>query len=379
MKNTIPFLFLLLAIHFNGFSQATVITAGPMANVQLPVLKNSDIMLMESPRSGMMVFDVTYGVVRVFDGTTWRCVGCGDEGYTSAQLATVESFTLGASKSVSGTLFSAMSPGTFKPADNGIGTIKIGGKQPNGFILDNQDVVVFDSPLPLKLQLLPQSELLNLINRCQWEKPTTYTQPVDIITESNDTDLTYNVREAGDFERKEGTILGMKAYKFQNKVFIEKYNGFANFLDDLVTPKSSVNLYTAMNLNPKLYTVVSSSPWFAVNDGILTFPSGKRPESNYGIIYFIAKSKDLPNYRIRIFTHRPSKANVKKYYDANGKVRNRNSYLSEYYMKALNANIPSTLDFSATPAATSKLRASDPPPKVPPPTAGTEDGFDTTN
>ena len=379
MKNILPALFLLLTINIKGFSQSTIITAGPKANVQLPVVKNSDLLLMESPQSGMMVFDVTYGVVRVFDGITWRCVGCGDESYTNAQVATIESFTLGSSKSGQSTLFTALNLGIFKNTDNGIGAIKLGGKQPNGFVLDNQDVVVFESALPLKIQLLPQADLLNLINRTKWEKTSTYTQPVDIITESDESTLTFNVREAGEFEKKEATILGLKAYKFQNKVFIEKYSGFVNFIDDLITPKTAVNLYTAMDLNPKLYTVVSSSPWFAVNDGILTFPSEKRPESNYGVIYFIGKSKDLPNYRIRIFTHRPTKNSITKYYDAKGKVRNRTTYLNDYYLKALNANIPSTLDFSA-PAASSKLKVADPDrPKVPPPTAGTEDGVTNTN
>lgn len=374
MKYILPAFFLLIIFNFSGFSQSTVITAGPKANVQLPVLKNSDLLLMESPQSGMMVFDVTYGVVRVFDGTTWRCIGCGDESYTSAELATVESFTLGSSKSGTSTLFSALNLGSFKNTDTGIGAIKIGGKQPNGFLLDNQDVIVFESALPLKIQLLPQADLLNLINRAKWENTSKYSQPVDIITESDESSLTFNVREAGEFERKEATILGLKAYKFQNKVFIEKYSGFVDFLDNLITSKTAVNLYTAMGLNPKLYTVVSSSQWFAVNDGILTFPSEKRPESNYGVIYFIGKSKDLPNYRIRIFTHRPTKNSITKYYDAKGKIRNRTTYLNDYYLKALNANIPSTLDFTSK-AASSNLKVADPDrPKVPPPSAGTEDG-----
>ncbi|RYU96727.1 hypothetical protein [Emticicia agri] len=379
MKKIIPALLLLLILTTGAFSQSTTITAGQTANVQLPVLKNEDISSIPSPQVGMMVFDQTFNVVRVFNGNTWTCVGCSEQAYSSVQLATVESFTLGSSKVGTNTIYSANNLGAFKISDNGIGNVKPvlsnSGAQPNGFLMDNQDVIVFETTLPWQLQILPQFDLLNIINRCQWVSPYTYTQPVDVITSADEPNLTYTVREAGSFERRECTIFGMKAYKFRNKVFTEKYAPFITFFDKLITATTSVNLYTAMGISPQAYNIISNSPWFAVNDGILTFPrADNKPQSNYGLIYFVAKSNNLPSFRMRIFTHRPSKTNIEQYFDANGNIRNRTNYLDNYYINAMDTDMPSALNFSKQ---SPNLKVADPPSKkeVPPPTAGTENDF----
>ncbi|MBA4852180.1 hypothetical protein [Emticicia sp. BO119] len=380
MKNIFLPLLLLLILTTGAFSQSTTITAGQTANIQLPVLKNEELTSIASPKVGMMVFDQTFNVVRVFNGTTWTCIGCSEQVYSSVQLATVESFTLGSSKVGINTVYTANNIGAFKISDNGIGNVKPvlsnSGTQPNGFLMDNQDVIVFESTLPWQLQILSQYDLLNIINRCQWVNPYTYSQPVDVVTNADTTNLVYTVREAGSFERREGSIFGMRAYKFRNKVFTEKYSPFITFFDKLITANTSVNLYTKMGISPQAYNIISNSPWFAINDGVLTFPRGEnKPQSNYGIIYFIAKSNTLPSFRMRIFTHRPSRTSIERYFDANGNIRNRSDYLNNYYYDTMNTDMPAALNFSTT---TPKLRlAGDPPPRkeVPPPTAGTEDGF----
>ncbi|RFS16739.1 hypothetical protein [Emticicia sp. C21] len=380
MKNIYSTLFLLFTLITGAFAQSTTITAGQTANVQLPVLKNEDITAIQSPKAGMMVFDQTFSVVRVYNGSTWTCIGCSEQVYSSVQLASVESFTLGNTKVGTNTVYTANGLGTFKISDNGIGNVKPvlsngnGNAQPNGFLMDNQDVIVFESTLPWQLQILPQFDLLNIINKCQWVNPYTYTQPVDVITSADSVNLIYTVREAGSFERRESNIFGMKAYRFRNKVFTEKYAPFKSFFDKLITANTSVDLYAAMNVSPQAYNIISTSPWFAVNDGILTFPrSATKPQSNYGLIYFIAKSNNLPSFRMRIFTHRPSRTSIDQYFDANGNIRNRSSYLENYYYNTMNTDMPAALNFSTT---SPKLRlAGDPPSKkeVPPPTAGTED------
>lgn len=381
MKKIFSTLFLLLTLTIGAYSQSTTITAGQTANIQLPVLKNEDLSSIVSPQIGMMVFDQTFNVVRVYNGTTWTCIGCNEQVYSSVQLASVESFTLGNSKVGLNTVYTASNVGLFKVSDNGIGNVKPvlsnSGTQPNGFLMDNQDVIVFESSLPWQLQILSQYDLLNIINRCQWVNPFTYTQPVDVITNGDDTSLTYTVRESGSFERREGNIFGMKAYKFRNKVFTEKYAPFVNFFDKLITANTAVNLYTAMGISPQAYNIISSSPWFAVNDGILTFPRGQnKPQSNYGLIYFIAKSNNLPSFRMRIFTHRPSQNSIDQYFDANGNVRDRADYLDKYYFNTMNTDMPAALNF-ATKSPNLRVVGTDPPPRkeVPPPTAGTEDGF----
>lgn len=380
MKNFFSTLFLLFTLTIGAFSQSTIITAGQTANIQLPVLKNEDLATIASPKVGMMVFDQTFNVVRVYNGTTWTCIGCNEQVYSNVQLASVESFTLGNAKVGTNTVYTASNVGLFKVSDNGIGNVKPvlsnSGTQPNGFLMDNQDVIVFESTLPWQLQILSQYDLLNIINRCQWVNPFTYTQPVDVVTNGDDATLTYTVRESGSFERREGNIFGMKAYKFRNRVFTEKYAPFVNFFDKLITANTSVNLYTAMGVSPQAYNIISNSPWFAVNDGILTFPrSPNKPQSNYGLIYFIAKSNNLPSFRMRIFTHRPSRESIDQYFDTNGNVRNRTDYLDKYYFNTMTTDMPATLNFSAkTPNG---RIATDPPPRkeVPPPTAGTENDF----
>lgn len=380
MKNIYSTLFLLFTLTIGAFAQSTTITAGQTANVQLPVLKNEDISAIQSPKVGMMVFDQTFSVVRVYNGSTWTCIGCSEQVYSSVQLASVESFTLGNSKVGNNTVYTANSIGSFKTSDNGIGNVKPvlsnTSTQPNGFLMDNQDVIVFESTLPWQLQILSQFDLLNIINKCQWVNPYTYSQPVDVVTSADSVNLIYTVREAGSFERRESNILGMKAYRFRNKVFTEKYAPFISFFDKLITANTSVDLYRAMNVSPQAYNIISTSPWFAVNDGILTFPrSATKPQSNFGLIYFIAKSNNLPSFRLRIFTHRPSRTSIDQYFDANGNIRDRSNYLENYFYNTMNTDMPAALNFSTT---TPKLRlASDPPSKkeVPPPTAGTEDGF----
>lgn len=380
MKKFFSTLFLLFTLTIGAFSQSTIITAGQTANIQLPVLKNEDLSTIASPQVGMMVFDQTFNVVRVYNGTTWTCIGCSEQVYSNVQLASIESFTLGNSKVGTNTVYTASNIGLFKVSDNGIGNVKPvlsnSGTQPNGFLMDNQDVIVFESTLPWQLQILPQYDLLNIINRCQWVNPFTYTQPVDVITNADDATLTYTVRESGSFERREGNIFGMKAYKFRNRVFTEKYAPFVNFFDKLITANTSVNLYTAMGVSPQAYNIISNSPWFAVNNGILTFPrSPDKPQSNYGLIYFIAKSNNLPSFRMRIFTHRPSRTSIEQYFDADGNVRSRSDYLDKYYFNAMTTDMPAALNFSAkTPNG---RIATDPPPRkeVPPPTAGTENDF----
>lgn len=382
MKNIYSTLLLLFAFTIGAFAQSTTITAGTTSNIQLPVLSNEAIKGIPSPQVGMMVFDQTFNLVRVFNGSTWVSISnSAEQAYSSVQLASVESFTLGNSKVGANTVYTANGISAFKISDNGIGKVKPilsngnGNSQPNGFVMDNQDVIVFESTLPLQLQILPQYDLLNIINRCQWVNPYTYTQPVDVVTEADDTNLIYTVRESGSFERRESNILGMKAYRFKNKVFTEKYAPFISFFDKLITANTSVDLYKAMNVNPQAYNIISNSPWFAVNDGILTFPrSATKPQSNYGLIYFIAKSNNLPSFRMRIFTHRPSQASIDQYFDANGNIRNHTDYLDNYYLNTMNTDMPAALNFSTT---SPKLRlAGDPPSKreVPPPTAGTEGG-----
>lgn len=381
MKNIYSTLFLLFTLTVGAFAQSTTITAGQNANVQLPVLKNQDLTSIPSPQVGMMVFDQTFNVVRVFNGSTWTCIGCSEQSYSSVQLAVIESFTLGNSKVGSNTVYTANGISAFKISDNGIGNVKPvlssgnGNSQPNGFLMDNQDVIVFENTLPWQLQVLPQYDLLNIINKCQWVNPYTYAQPVDVVTNADDANLTYTVREAGNFERRESNIFGMKAFRFKNKVFTEKYAPFVSFFDKLITANTSVDLYRAMNISPQAYNIISSSPWFAVNDGILTFPrSATKPQSNFGLIYFVAKSNNLPSFRMRIFTHRPSQASIDQYFDANGNIRNRSDYLDNYYFNAMNTDMPAALNFSTS---VPKLRlAGDPPSKreVPPPTAGTEGG-----
>lgn len=380
MKNIFLALFLLLILTTGALSQSTTITAGQTANIQLPVLKNDELTSIVSPQVGMMVFDQTFNVVRIYNGTTWTCIGCSEQVYSSVQLASIESFMLGSSKVGTNTVYTANNVGSFKINDNGIGNVKPvlsnSGTQPNGFLMDNQDVIVFENTLPWQLQILSQYDLLNIINRCQWVNPYTYSQPVDVITNADDASLTYTVREAGSFERREGSIFGMRAYKFRNRLFTEKYAPFITFFDKLITANTSVNLYTAMGISPQAYNIISNSPWFAINNGVLTFPRGEnKPQSNYGLIYFIAKSNNLPSFRMRIFTHRPSRASIDQYFDANGNILNRTNYLDNYYINAMNTDMPSALNFS-TKNPNLKL-ASDPPSKkeVPPPTAGTEDGF----
>ncbi len=377
MKKISSTLFLLFTLIIGTMAQSVTITAGDSATVQLPVLTNDQLSSLPSPKAGMMIFDKTYNVVRVYNGSAWICLACDAQTYSSVQLASVESFTLSNAKVGSNTVYSISSVGSFKGTDNGIGNVTPvlsngTGAQPNGFLMDNQDVIVFENPLPWQLQILSQYELLNIINRCQWVNPYTYSQPVDVITTADNSSLTFSVREAGSFERREGSIFGMKAYKFKNRVFTEKYAPFINFFDKLITSNTSINLYTSMGISPGAYNIFSSSPWFEINNGVLTFPRGpNKPQSNFGIIYFIAKSSNLPNFRMRIFTHRPAKNSITQYFDTNGNIINRDDYLNSYFFNTMNTNMPSTLNFSSGP----KLKVAADPPRVPPPTAGTEDTF----
>lgn len=68
MKKVFILLFLL---PFLSFAQSTLITAGSGGNVEIPNLTNSQIQAITSPRSGMMVFDKTFKVIKYYNGTAW--------------------------------------------------------------------------------------------------------------------------------------------------------------------------------------------------------------------------------------------------------------------------------------------------------------------
>lgn len=64
-------LILLFLLPFISLAQSTTITAGSGGNVEMPNLTNSQIQAITSPRSGMMVFDKTFNVIKYYNGTAW--------------------------------------------------------------------------------------------------------------------------------------------------------------------------------------------------------------------------------------------------------------------------------------------------------------------
>lgn len=369
MKKFFSVIALLLVFVYVGTAQSVTITAGGSGNVKLPILTNSQITTFSNPQLGMMVFDQTFNVVRVFNGTGWVCLTCPSQPFASAQIANIKSFTLTQS---TGNVYTASGIRDFKSSDNAIGDIKttLGGSAPNGFLLDNQEVIVFESTLSQVAQNLSSQEILHLVAQSPWVSSYIYNQPIDVAVKSDDTNLIYSVREAGNYERREGSIMGVKAYRFTNKVFTEKYAPFATVLDKIITVNTNVNLLSGMGItNTENYNIISNSPWFVVTSGVLSFPrTTNKPQNNYGLIYFLPKSANLPAYRIRIFTHRASANTIGQYFDTNGNILNRTTYLDNYFGSVINANIPFMLYL---PAGTN-LRAVAAE-RVPPPTAGTEE------
>lgn len=369
MKKKFSVIALFLMLVYICPAQSVTITAGGSGNVKLPILTNSQINNFTNPQMGMMVFDQTFNVVRVFNGTNWTCLTCPAQPFNNAQIANIKSFTLNVG---AGNTYTASGIRDFKAADNAIGDIKtsLGGSLPNGFLLDNQEVIVFESTLSQTMQNLTSAEILNLLSQSQWVNPSIYNQPIDIALKSDDANLVYLVREAGSYERREGNFMGLKAYRFTNKVYTEKYSQFATILDKIITVNTTVNLLSGMGItNLDNYNIISTSPWFLVTNGILTFPkTTNKPQNNYGIIYFLPKSSNLPAYRMRIFTHRASTNTIGQYFDTNGNIINRTNYLDNYLGNVIDNNIPFTLYL---PTGTN-LRAITAV-RVPPPTAGTEE------
>ena len=369
MKKIFSAFILLLMLNYGGFAQSTTITPGSTANIQLPILLNDQIMAFTNPQLGMMVFDKTYNVVRVFNGLTWVCLTCAAQPFSTAQIANVKSFILSQG---SGNVYTASGIRDFKSSDNAIGEVKttLGSASPNAFLLDNQEVIVFENSLSQTMQNLSSQAILALVGQSHWSNPSMYNQPIDVVVKSEDNTLIYNVREAGSYERREGSILGLKAYRFTNKIFTEKYAAFGSVLTHLITPNTTVNLLTGMGISnyAERYNIISTSPWFAINNGILTFPrTTNKPQNNFGIIYFLPKSTNLPIYRMRIFTHKASANTIGQYFDTNGNLINQAAYLDSYFSNVISSNIPYVLYLSGG----TNLRSINAT-RVPPPTAGTE-------
>jgi len=369
MKKFLSAIALLLIFVCVATAQSVTITAGGSGNIKLPILSNSQIANMTNPQLGMMVFDQTFNVVRVFNGTNWTCLNCPVQSFNNAQIANIKSFTLNVGI---GNTYTAGGIRDFKSQDNAIGDIKttLGGSAPNGFLLDNQEVIVFENVLNQTMQNLSSAEILTLVGQSQWVNQSIYNQPIDVALKSDDTNLIYLVREAGSYERREGNIMGLKAYRFTNKVYIEKYSPFVSVLDKIITVNTTVNLLSGMSItNPENYNIISTSPWFLITNSNLSFPkTTNKPQNNYGIIYFLPKSSSLPVYRMRIFTHRASANTIGQYFDTNGNVINRINYLDDYLGNVIDNNIPFTLYLPSGTNLRAILAF-----RVPPPTAGTEE------
>ncbi|WP_188767674.1 hypothetical protein [Emticicia aquatilis] len=369
MKKFFSVIALLLMVVFASIAQSVTISAGGSGNVQLPTLSNAQITNFTNPQVGMMVFDKTYNVVRVYNGTNWVCLTCTEQTFNTAQIANIKSFTLSMGTNNS---YTASGMRDFKAADNAIGDVKtsLGGSSPNGFLLDNQEVIVFENTLSSTMQNLTTQEILRLVSQSQWSNPSIYNQPIDVVVRSDDANYIYLSREAGSFERREGSILGVKAFRFTNKIFTEKYASFITVTDRIIKNTTSINLLSGMSItNAESYNIISSSQWFVITNGVLTFPTGtNKPQHNYGIIYFLPKSSNLPTYRMRIFTHKASANTIAQYFDSNGNVINRTNYLDSYFTNVISSNVPFVLYL----AGGTNLRSINAV-RVPPPTAGTEE------
>ncbi|AFK04006.1 hypothetical protein Emtol_2873 [Emticicia oligotrophica DSM 17448] len=371
MRKILSAIILLLVLTCQVYGQAITLFPGEAGNLKLSVLTNGQIRNFSNPQVGMMVFDKTYGVVRVYNGSSWICLTCTNQAFAfnDVKIANLKSFTL---KSEANNTYTANAIRDFKASDNAIGdvTTSLTGLTPNAIVLDSQEVIAFEQPLPQTMQNLSSQDLLNLITQSQWTSSYVYNQPIDVAVRSDDANLIYYVREAGSFERKEGSIMGMKAYRFTNKIFIEKYNPFSIIFDRVIKNNTSVNLRVGLGIgNLEEYNIISTSEAFIINNGMLSFSKATdKPANNYGIIYFLPKSVNLPSYRLRVFTHRPSTSTINTFFDANGMIKNKSNYLNNYYGDVLTTNTPFILYL---PTGT-KLR-SIAEIRVPPPTAGTEE------
>lgn len=369
MKKILSVVVLLFWFHCQTTAQSVTITAGGSSNVKLPLLTNTQITNFTNPQLGMMVFDQTYNVVRVFNGSGWVCLTCPEQPFSNAQLANIKSFTLNTGP---GSTYSASGIRNFKSSDNAVGdiTTSLSGLSPNAFQLDNQEVIAFDNTLPTPMQNLSSQEILNLVAQAQWTNPYTYVQPIDIAVKSDDANLIFAVREAGNFERREGYIMGLKAFRFTNKVFTEKYGPFSGVFDKIITINTTVNLLSGMSItNPDNYNIISNSEWFAITNGILSFPKNtNKPVNNYGVIYFLPKATNQTPYRMRVFTHRASTNTISQYFNQSGTLINKSTYVDNYYGSIMTSSIPFMLYLPAS----TNLRATAAE-RVPPPTAGTEE------
>jgi hypothetical protein len=370
MKNIFTVFVLLLVLNFGVFAQSTTISAGGSGNIQLPTLSNTQIVSFTNPQLGMMVFDKTYNVVRVFNGTGWVCLTCPAQPFTNAQLANIKSFTLNAG---TGNTYTASGIRNFKSSDNAVGDITTAISStilPNAFQLDNQEVIAFDNTLPTAVQNLSSQEILNLVAQAQWTNPYTYVQPIDVAVKSDDANLIFAVRETGNFERREGYIMGQRAFRFTNKIFTEKYAPFSSVFDKVINTNTTVNLLSGISItNPDNYNIISNSEWFAITNGILSFPkNANKPINNYGVIYFLPKASNIPPYRMRVFTHRASANTISQYFSQSGTLLNKSTYIDNYYGSIMTSNIPLMLYLPAS----TNLRATAAE-RVPPPTAGTEE------
>lgn len=369
MKKFFSVIALLLMLVDICTAQSVTITAGGSGNVKLPILTNSQITTFSNPQLGMMVFDQTFNVVRVFNGTGWVCLTCPAQPFNNAQLANIKSFTLNTG---TGGTYSASGIRNFKSSDNAVGDITtvLTGLSPNAFQLDNQEVIAFENPLPTALQNLSSQEILNLVAQTQWTNSYIYVQPTDVAVKSDDTNLIFAVREAGNFERKEGMIMGQKAYRFTNKIYTEKYAPFSSVFDKVINTNTTVNLLSGMGItNADNFNIISNSEWFLITNGVLSFPkTTNKPINNYGVIYFLPKASNMPSYRMRVFTHRASTNTIGQYFSQSGTLLNKSTYVENYYGSIMTSNIPFMLYL---PTGTN-LRAVAAE-RVPPPTAGTEE------
>lgn len=353
-----------------AFTQSTLITPGSGGNIQVPNLSYSQIQAIVSPKKGMVVYDNTYNVLRYFNGSTFVCPDCTAE--VVNKKVRVKSFTL----TLSNNNYYSSNIRDFKGSDNAVGDVIDATNTPtvaNGYSLSNDEVIVFENVIPTQIQSLNFQQLGTLLGFVNWHSPVNYVQDVDVAVNSNETALTYTVREAGKYQRLEGNILGSKVYKFTNKLFIEKYISFQSIVDNLITNQTSTNVFSGFSItNSSQYQAMSTSPFFPVTStGILTFPSGNgKPQNAFGIIYLLPMTANLPKYRLRVFTHRfPNTQTQTTYYNTNGTIKSRTTYINNYMKAIANANIPKMLHL--VDGVTQNLKIADYN-RVPPPTLGSE-------
>jgi hypothetical protein len=372
--NRIILLILICCIKLH--SQSTLITPGNSGNVQLPNLSNAQIQAINNPNSGAILFDNTFQVLRFFDGNSWVCVGCSQNTIQSIKLMRVKSFTL----TSSGSTFFSSNIRDFKASDNAVGdAIDATNMQTaaNGYLLNKSEIVVFDTNIPPQIANLNLSDVAKLLSQINWTFSYKYQQGVDVSVNSDHTNYRYLVRESGDFERKEGTILGTKVYKFTNKILEEKYQNVAVLIDNLINTNTNLNLLTLFGIDEiSKYHIISTSPHFTVSSsGVLTFPSSQnKPQNAFGMIYLLPKSTNLPSFRLRVFTHKLPDATTRAlYFNQDGSIKNRANYINNYFKNVVNTNIPKILHLSDGTTQGSRIKGIDDFDRIPPPTVGTED------